>query len=725
MILLLGFVNNKVSLAYKTYKTSKMSTRRGEEDRRAEASTSRRGWARPALPHAEGVLWRGLIYLTPLISILLILLGCVVVFYGAANVKIIRAKFFTSQYRLQNSSAFRIVDIAKSRLSDFGSVESIDVLNESIGTKKLFPARNQSMLCPTQVVGFQNNSHIEFPEWRQNATNVGNRSNFGRLTILRRCGQIRFFKVPALSAFDDPISKCDFDYFCWCFAENLKAISKNRDHASFNFLVVRRNLVDENPSPLRIPYCFSAIMGSFSSHPHSDSLAVHFLDLNDESPKSANSSASSDDGNYDERPVADDCLDSYLAPVRLWFLAIGTIFFLGGFYLMWRNAGIEAGWRWLTGIPRLDKGISYVLMFIGLTFLFGAKQAGEKSQKQIRNPCSHNQDSVPQEKICRNLKIVLDSLEGVRYYRCMSKSTISTFKLFEIFPDEATARTYLEGRLWANGVKCPECKSGERISTRKDGFYRCNACKLDFTVRTGTIFERSHVPLHKWIYAMYLLVTARKGISSMQLAKEIGITQKSAWFVLHRLREACNDDTSKLSGIVEIDETFIGGLSRNMHKSKREAAITGTGGKDKTAVLGMRERGGRTLAMPIETTSKEEIQGAIHARVEVGSTLMTDEHAAYNGVDGLFFQQQRVNHSAGEYVRGMASTNGIESVWAVLKRGLNGIYHNVTVKHLGRYVDEFSFRLNAGNVKRHTLDRLASFVDAVAGKRITYKELTA
>jgi len=135
----------------------------------------------------------------------------------------------------------------------------------------------------------------------------------------------------------------------------------------------------------------------------------------------------------------------------------------------------------------------------------------------------------------------------------MSRSTISTFKLFEMFPDEASARTYLEGRLWPNGVTCPECKGLERITVRKDGYYRCNACKLDFTVRTGTIFERSHVPLHKWLYAMYLLVTARKGISSMQLAKEIGITQKSAWFVLHRLREGnvARHTTERLDSFVD------------------------------------------------------------------------------------------------------------------------------------------------------------------------------
>lgn len=135
------------------------------------------------------------------------------------------------------------------------------------------------------------------------------------------------------------------------------------------------------------------------------------------------------------------------------------------------------------------------------------------------------------------------------------KVTDSTFQLFKMFPDQETARHYLEKRLWPKGANCPTCKSTERITTRKDGFYRCNACKVDFTVRTATIFERSHVPLHKWLYAMYLLVTSRKGMSSLQLSKEIGITQKSAWFVLSRLREACGNDPTVLSGIVEADES--------------------------------------------------------------------------------------------------------------------------------------------------------------------------
>src|ERR1700694_1676750 len=150
----------------------------------------------------------------------------------------------------------------------------------------------------------------------------------------------------------------------------------------------------------------------------------------------------------------------------------------------------------------------------------------------------------------------------------MSKSTISTFQLFEMFPDQESARLCLEARLWPHGPVCPACGSLDRITTRKGGYYRCNPCKLDFTIRTGTLFERSHVPLHKWLYAMYLVVTARKGISSMQLAKEIGVTQKTAWFILGRLREACggpDGPLDKLRGVIEIDECFVGGLEGNKH----------------------------------------------------------------------------------------------------------------------------------------------------------------
>src|SRR5665213_1984578 len=289
----------------------------------------------------------------------------------------------------------------------------------------------------------------------------------------------------------------------------------------------------------------------------------------------------------------------------------------------------------------------------------------------------------------------------------MSKSTISTFRLFEIFPDESTARTYLEGRLWPHGPVCPDCHEGARITTRsRPGFCHCNACNFDFTVRTGTIFERSKVPLNKWVYAMYLLVTARKGISSMQLAKEIGVTQKTAWFILGRLREACGspDSIDKLKGIVEIDEAFFGGKEGNKHEHKKLHA--GRGAVGKVAVLGMRERGGRTRAKVTEVRTLDAIHNEIHANVEVGTQLYTDDHMVFNDLDGLFYRHDSVNHSAGEYARGPVSTNSIESVWAVLKRGVHGVYHQVSAKHLARYVDEFTFRLNEGDVKRHTLERL-------------------
>jgi transposase-like protein len=262
----------------------------------------------------------------------------------------------------------------------------------------------------------------------------------------------------------------------------------------------------------------------------------------------------------------------------------------------------------------------------------------------------------------------------------MSKSTISTFELFEMFPDQETARVYLEHNLWPEGPKCPVCGFGERITTRKDGFYRCNQCKEDFTVRTGTIFERSHIPLHKWIYAMYLLLTARKGISSLQLSKEIGIRQASAWFMLHRIREACGPDLKKLRGVIEIDECFVGGIEANKHEHKK--LKTGRGTVGKTPVLGMRERGGRTVATPIANTDAGTVQAEIHRHVEIGSILYTDEGGAYAGIGDMFFDHDTVNHGEAEFVRDGVTTNSIESVFAVLKRGLIGVYHHASKKHL-------------------------------------------
>ena len=178
--------------------------------------------------------------------------------------------------------------------------------------------------------------------------------------------------------------------------------------------------------------------------------------------------------------------------------------------------------------------------------------------------------------------------------------TISAFQFFEMFPDKEQARIYLEQQRWNGNVVCPRCKSSDKITTRsrkRISYYRCRTCKDEFTVRTGTIFERSHVPLNKWLYAIYILVTARKGISSLQLSKELSVTQPTAWFMLGRLREACSGDLGKLSEIVEVDETFVGGKSKNMHKSKRLKAGRGIVGK--IPVVGARERNGKVKAKPV------------------------------------------------------------------------------------------------------------------------------
>lgn len=304
-----------------------------------------------------------------------------------------------------------------------------------------------------------------------------------------------------------------------------------------------------------------------------------------------------------------------------------------------------------------------------------------------------------------------------------SRSTISTLELFSLYPDEEAARIYFEERRWHGEPFCPFCGGYDRITARKGqrlGYYRCRDCAKEFTVRTGTIFERSHVPLHKWLYSMYLVVTARKGISSLQLAKQIGVTQKTAWFVLGRLREACGDDPGKLRGIIEIDEAYIGGLEKNKHAAKKQHLGRGTVGKQ--ALLGMRERGGKSIAMPISGTDRGTLHNQIGRHVEFGSTIYTDDHQGYSGM--AQYEHDSVCHTSGEYVRpGGVHINSAESMWAVLKRGIYGTWHHVSAKHLFRYANECTFRLNEGRCEVHTLERLSALAAKAFQHRITYREL--
>lgn len=300
---------------------------------------------------------------------------------------------------------------------------------------------------------------------------------------------------------------------------------------------------------------------------------------------------------------------------------------------------------------------------------------------------------------------------------------ISLLQLAQLFPDEESARRWFEAILWPNGRCCGHCGSTatREVPKRKPLDYWCKDCRNYFSVRTGTTLQDSKLPLQKWAFAVYLYVTHLKSVSSMKLHRDLGITQKSAWFMLHRLRRAWDaSGIEPFEGPVEVDESFFGGRRRNMSNSKRRA-IKGRGAVGKTAVIGAKDRKTNAVrAEVVKRTNTETLQDFVHKNVDTEAIVYTDDAAAY---DGVVRWHESVCHSTGEYVRQQAHTNGIESFWAMLKRAHKGTFHRLSPKHLQRYVDEFAGRHNLRDLD--TDMQMQTIVAGLVGRTLLYRDLIA
>lgn len=299
---------------------------------------------------------------------------------------------------------------------------------------------------------------------------------------------------------------------------------------------------------------------------------------------------------------------------------------------------------------------------------------------------------------------------------------ITLIEFMDMFPDERAARKWLEGVRWAEGRFCGHCHSEntKTVSKEKPMPYWCNNCRRYFSIRSGTPMESSRIPLRKWIVAIYLMATNLKGVSSLKIHRDIGVTQKTAWFMIHRIRESWAEKAQRYAGPIEVDETYVGGKQRNRHAKERRKY---TGFDDKAIVVGMKDRATNKIeARVVPVANAETLTRFVYDRVKrdiPGTKVYTDQNQAYWKV----INRSAVNHSRGQYVDGDVSTNGIESFWAMLKRGYKGTYHYWSRKHLHRYVNEFAGRHNVRDLD--TIDQMVAVADGFVGKRLTYEELIA
>ncbi|MGB8508689.1 MAG: IS1595 family transposase [Pyrinomonadaceae bacterium] len=292
------------------------------------------------------------------------------------------------------------------------------------------------------------------------------------------------------------------------------------------------------------------------------------------------------------------------------------------------------------------------------------------------------------------------------------------------FSNPENCLNYLASRRWPNGVVCPTCGRDDVSFLAKQNKWQCKSAhpRRQFSVKVGSIFEDSPLGLDKWLTAIWMVTNCKNGVSSYEVHRAIGVTQKTAWFMVHRIRVAMQTGTfeKKMSGQVEADETYIGGLARNMHRSEHGRKVTGTGGKGKVAVMGLLERDGKVRAKVINDATQLTLHNEVRSNVENGAELFTDGWKGYSGLHNDYIHQV-IDH-AEKYVDGQIHTNGIENFWSLLKRGLKGTYVSVEPFHLFRYLDEQVFRFNER--KGRDADRFHTVTGQLAGKRLTYDELT-